>query len=163
MQKLLGDNIVLRATISTLVLPQRANVARIEAFAYYCDAELPCACHIVYKAWLEGDGKTPKYELTQTPFPPWTAQWDEAINKITGSWGPDWLDDEYNIFMLVAPYFKARVNAHPAVLTHLARMHGMLLSPTDDPFAQVLRDIALKRIDGAIKQMNSQWAKTIGL
>lgn len=163
-EKLRGDNIILRMSATSHAFgQQRANIARGETFAYYSDAEMPLACHILYRAWVEPDGKTYRYELTQTPFPHWTAEWDDTIEKLTKGWARDWLSEDNNVFTLIKPNGRVRVNSHPTVLTHLSRMHGMLLGLQDDPFATVLRDIATRRIDGAIRKMNSDWAQTLGM
>lgn len=161
--KLRGDKIILRMSASSHAFgQQRANIARGEAFACYSDAEMPLACHILYRAWVEPDGKTYHYEITQTPFPHRTAEWGETIDNITKGWLKGWLNEDYNVFTLKLPSRNMRVNSHPAILTHLSRMHGMALGLEGDPFAVVLRNIAARRIDGAIRKMNSDWAQTLG-
>ncbi len=163
LSKLRGDEIVLRMNASTQQYKQRANIARGEAFAYYSDAEMPMACHILYRAWVQPDGKNYLYDLIQTPFPHATAEWENTIMEIIKNWSSAWLADESNVFTLQTPFNQMVVKSHPTVLTHLARMHGMLVYRPSDPFAAVLRDIAAKRLDAVIRNGGRDWASALGM
>lgn len=163
LSKLRGDEIVLRMNASTQQYKQRANIARGEAFAYYPDAEMPIACHILYNAWVQPDGKTFHYELAQTPFPHATDEWEKTIMEIIKYWSSNWMAEDSNVFTLQTPFNQMVVKSHPAVLTHLARMHGMLVNRPSNQFARVLRDIAAKRLDAVIRNGGRDWANALGM